>query len=69
MPNAFDGRAGFNMDAVVFPLGVLAAVTLVVGGAGDGRARTGCRYEARLFCSPPSLSCLSLDSKLLEQKP
>ena len=53
VPSAFDGRAGFDMEAShVFPQGVLTAVTLVQGGTRDRGARVGARYEARLpLCS------------------
>ena len=37
VPSAFGGRAGFDVDARhVFPQGVLAAITLGGGRAGDG---------------------------------
>ena len=37
VPNAFGRRVGFDLVAShIFPQGVLAAITLVVGGAGDG---------------------------------
>ena len=37
LPNPFDGRTRFEMDTShIFPQGVLAAITLVGGGAGDG---------------------------------
>ena len=42
MSNAFVERTGSDMDANhIFPEVVLAALTLVGGGAGDGSAR-GC---------------------------
>ena len=39
VPRAFDGRAGFNMDA------------LTSHGVSDGCTRAGCKYEVRLLCS------------------
>ena len=40
VPRAFDGRAGFDVDANhIFPQGVLAAISLVEVRAGDGGAR------------------------------
>ena len=43
-PNAFDGRVGFDVDvSFIFPQIVLAAITLVVCGTGDGGARAGTR--------------------------
>ena len=53
----------------VFPQGVLVAINLVGGGAGDGGARAGVECEARL---PPcsvvitALSGVASDGKLLE---
>lgn len=44
MSDAFSGRARFDVDASrVFLQDVLATITLVGGGAGDGDARTGTR--------------------------
>ena len=44
MPNAFGRRVGFDVNAShVFAQGVLAAMALVVGGAGVGRAEPGVR--------------------------
>lgn len=53
IPSAFDGRAGFDMDPThVFPQGVLAAMTLVEGRAGDEGATARAIREARLLlCS------------------
>ena len=49
MPNAFGRTAGSEADAShIFPQGVLVAVTLVRGGAGDGGAKAGTGYEAGL---------------------
>lgn len=70
--NAFGRKAGFDMDSShIFHQGVLAAISLVVGGAGDKAARAGTRYEAGLLCTVAvtSLSGAGSDSKLLEQKP
>ena len=54
----------------IFPQGVLAAITLVGGGAGDGGARAGARSEVGLLCSVAVTALLGAgsDSKLLEQK-
>ena len=42
VPNAFGGRAGFDMDeSHVFPQSVLAAITWVESGPGDGGATAG----------------------------
>ena len=47
--SAFGGKAGFDVDAShIFPQGVLAAVTLVRGVAGDGGARACAGCEAGL---------------------
>ena len=72
VPIAFGGKAGFDMNRrYTFPQVVLASVTLVRGGAGDGGAR------ARAMCEPvlplcsvaiPVLSGVGLDPKLMEQK-
>ena len=49
LPNAFRGRFGFDVGAKhSFPQGVLAAITLVGGGAGDGEARAGVGHKAGL---------------------
>ena len=58
MPSAFYGRVGFDMDAIhIFPQGVLAAITLVGGGAGDGGARAGpgvrWDFPSTQWLSPP----------------
>ena len=53
MPSAFGERTGFDMDeSHIFPQGVLAAITLVVGESIDGGARavTECEVGLRL-CS------------------
>ena len=47
MPSGFGGRAGFDMNSSqIFPQDVLAAITLVGGGAGEGGARAGARCGA-----------------------
>ena len=58
------------MSVMVFPQGVLAAITLVGGEAGDGGARVGCKAALPLW----SLAVTTLlgegsDARLLEQKP
>ena len=59
--NAFGRKAVFDMaSSHIFHQGVLAAITLVVGGAGDREARAG---------TVTSLSGAGSDFKLLEQKP
>ena len=72
MPNAFGRRAGFDVDAShVFPQGVLAAIALVGGGAGDGGASAGARCEIGFpLCSVAitALSGTGSAPKLLEQK-
>ena len=69
MFNAFGGRAGFDVDAShVFPQNVLAAITLVSGGAGD-RAGLGC--EARILLWSVAITALpgtGSDPMLLQQK-
>ena len=70
---AFGGRAGFDVDpSHIFPQGLLAAITLVGGGARDGEARAGAQCEAGLpFCSVAvtALPGVGSEPKLLEQKP
>ena len=72
VPNAFGGIAGFDMDAShIFPQGVLAAITLIGGGAGarEPRASSGC--EAGLPCCSMAITTLlgvGSDPTLLEQK-
>ena len=53
MPSASGGRAGFYVNSShAFPQGVLAVVTLVGCGAGDGGAKARARCEAGLpLCS------------------
>ena len=60
------------MDAsLIFPQGMLVAVALVAGGAGDGGATAGVRCEVELpLCSVAITTLLGVrsDPKLLEQK-
>ena len=72
--SGFDGRAGFDVNSSLFPQGVLAAITLVGGRAGDGGARAIARCELGLpLCSVAVFTLLGWgvrsDSKLLEQNP
>ena len=71
MPSGW--RAGFDVDAShVFPQGIMATVTLVRGGAGDGGARAVAGCETRLLlCSVAvtGLSSVGSDPKLVKQKP
>lgn len=62
MPIAFHGRDGFDVDTShVFPQGVLIAITLIEGMAGDGGASTGWEVELPLCSvSVTTLSVLSL---------
>ena len=73
VPIAFGMKAGFNLDVShVFPHGVLAAITLVVGWAREGGATTGPGCETGLpLCSVAitALSRVGSDLNLLEQKP
>ena len=73
VPSAFDGGARFEVDANrILPQSVLAAITLVESGAGEGGARTGAGCEmGHPFCSAAvtDLSGVGSDPKLLEQKP
>ena len=66
-------RAAFDVDAShVFPQGMLATITLVRGGTGDGGARAVDRYETRLLLCSVAITALSgvgSDPKLVEQKP
>ena len=73
MPNAFGGRAGFDVDGShAFPQGVLTAITLVGCVADDGGARTcaGCEVGL-LLCSVviTAMSGAGSAPKLLKQKP
>ena len=73
VPSAFGGRAGFDMDAShLFPQGVLAAITLLGGGAGDEGVRGGAWCEAGLsLCSVAitTLSGVGSGPKMLKRKP
>ena len=73
LPNGFDGRAELEMDTVhVFPQGVLLAITLVGGGAGDEVSKARARCELGLSLCSLAVSALlwvGSGSKLLEQKP
>ena len=73
VPSGFAGRDGFDVNTSdVFPQGVLPAVFLVVGGAGEGGARARARCEVGLTLSSVAnvaLSRVGLRLKLLEQKP
>ena len=71
--SAFGWRDGFNVNRNhIFPHGVLAAITLVVVGAGDEGARVRVRFEVGLpLCSVAIITLWKAvsDPKLLEQKP
>lgn len=73
VPNAFAGRAGYDLDASkILPQGVLAAINLIGGGAGDERDRAGAGYEVGLpLCSVAitTVSGVGSHPKLLQQKP
>ena len=74
MPDAFGGRAGFDVDAShIFPQHGLATVILRMDMAGDGGPRAGGGCEVGLLCSvlvPAQLGVgAESDTKLLEQKP
>ena len=59
VPSGFDGRTGseVSMDHIFFQ-GVLAAITLIGGGAGDGVVRAGARCEPGFFSAQgPSFPC------------
>ena len=59
-PVAFAVRAGCEVSiGPIFPLGVLAATTLVGGKAGDGGARARARCELGLFLSSMAIITLS----------
>lgn len=52
MPNAFGGRAEFDVDAShIFPQYALATVILGMDVAGDGGPRAGGGCEVGLLCS------------------
>lgn len=71
--SAFGGRPGFDVSrSHIFTQLMLAAITSVGGGAGDGRARTGARCEAGLPLCLVTITALwsaGTDPKLMEQKP
>ena len=73
VPIGFGGRARSVVVSMghIFPWDVLAAITLVGGGAevGEARARTRCE-QGLLFCSitVSALSGVGLGLKVLEQK-
>ena len=73
VPNAFGGRAGFEMDVTyIFPQGTVAAITFIGRGAGDEGARAGIGCEVGLpLCSVAITPLLWLgpDPRLLEQEP
>ena len=73
VPSGFGGRAGFDTNiSRIFPQGVLAAISLVGAGAGEGGARAGARCEVELsLYSVDVTTLLGVGSgpKLLEQKP
>lgn len=71
VPSGFGGRGGFDMNSSnIFPQGVLAAITFVGGGHGDGGARAGISCELFL-CSMALTNLFRVRSvpMLLEQKP
>ena len=72
VPSAFSGRAVSDMNTTYIPQGVLAAITLIGCGAGDGGAMAGAWCElGLLLCLGASTTLLGAGSipKLLEQKP
>ena len=73
LPSGFGGRAGSDVSTShLFPQGVLAVITLVVDGAGDGGARARARYEPGLpLCSVANTTIWGIGSgpKLVEEKP
>ena len=73
VPNAYGGKAGSDVDAShIFPQGVLTALTLVGGGARDGRARAEARCKTGLpLCSVAitAPSRVRSNPKLLKQNP
>ena len=49
LPSAFGGKAEFDVNAYhIFPQGVLVAITLLGGVAGDEGARACAKFEASL---------------------
>ena len=73
VPSGFGGRAGSDVSmSLILPHGVLAALTMVGCGAGDGGSRARARCEpGLLLCSEASTALLGTGSglKLLEEKP
>ena len=73
MPNAFGGRAGFDVyTSHVFPHGMLEAISLIGGGAVNGGATAGAAYEVGFFpllSGHTTLLGVGSNPKLLEQKP
>lgn len=72
-PSGFGGKAGSDVNTShIFPQDILAALALVVGGAGDGGAKARPENDSGLFlCSFGSITLLGVGygPKLLEQKP
>ena len=64
VPSGFVGRAVSDMSmSHIFPQGVLAAITLVGGGAGDRRASARARCEpGLLYCSVANRTFLGVGS-------
>lgn len=73
VPSDLDGRSGFGMNrSCVFPKGVLAAIALAEGGAGNGGATVGARCEAEHpLCSVSVIALLDmwLNPRWLDKKP
>ena len=76
LPNPFDGRTRFEMDTShIFPQGVLAAITLVGGGAGDGGGQSahstwaGTHTSAEAVAGNPVASRAVLSLPCLQGKP
>ena len=73
VPSGFGGRAGSDVNTShSFSQGVLTAITLVGGEAGDGEVGAGASCEAGLLlCSVliTTLSGVRVGPKLLKQKP
>ena len=60
MPNAFHGRAGFEVKAIhSFPQGVKVDIILVGGGAGDGGARADIGCDLGLLFHSTAITTLS----------
>ena len=73
VPGGFSERASSEMSrGHIFPGGVLAAITLVGGRAGDGGARAKAKCElGLLLCSMAATTLLGAGAgpNMLEQKP